>query len=215
MSEGEGEPELTEFRFLFVSKQALALEGTEIDEDDEQMFYLRRLEGGLFTLQMIDYILAWLIMEDDGVRFLSLFLPRSLSLQLQLTPTSVSFAVGAEQARDQAKLLLERKDQTFQEIIDVLQGSFFPPTFLSARRVEWTHRAFSPHSRRVSLSCSHSISQPDPPPLLLPPSFARLKKSTEQHDNVGDASSEEGENSAAESQRVILEGLMNYLRGSV
>lgn len=32
------------------------------------MFYLRRLEGGLFSLQMIDYILAWLIMEDDGVR---------------------------------------------------------------------------------------------------------------------------------------------------
>lgn len=28
------------------------------------------------------------------------------------------------QARDQAKLLLERKDQTFQEIIDVLQGSY-------------------------------------------------------------------------------------------
>ncbi|KAL7413013.1 DUF1716-domain-containing protein [Mrakia frigida] len=114
-------------RAIDEEKKTLALEGTEIDEDDEQMFYLRRLEGGLFTLQMIDYILAWLIMEDDG-------------------------------ARDQAMLLLERKDQTFQEIIDVLQ---------------------------------------------------------EQHDNVGDASSEEGENSAAESQRMILEGLMTYLRGSV
>ncbi|KIK06662.1 hypothetical protein K443DRAFT_88620 [Laccaria amethystina LaAM-08-1] len=30
--------------------------------------YIRRLEGGLFTLQTLDYILAWLIMEDDGIR---------------------------------------------------------------------------------------------------------------------------------------------------
>jgi hypothetical protein len=33
----------------------------------EDTFYIRRLDGGLFTLQTVDYILAWLIMEDDGV----------------------------------------------------------------------------------------------------------------------------------------------------
>lgn len=38
-----------------------------IDPEDEDSFYLRRLDGGLFTLQTLDYILAWLAMEDDGV----------------------------------------------------------------------------------------------------------------------------------------------------
>lgn len=33
----------------------------------ETAWYLRRLDGGLFTLQTVDYILAWIIMEDDGV----------------------------------------------------------------------------------------------------------------------------------------------------
>lgn len=35
--------------------------------DLEEMTYLRRLDGGLFTLQTVDYILAWLMVEDDGV----------------------------------------------------------------------------------------------------------------------------------------------------
>jgi beta-catenin-like protein 1 len=34
---------------------------------EENAWYLRRLDGGLFTLQSVDYILAWLIMEDDGI----------------------------------------------------------------------------------------------------------------------------------------------------
>ncbi|KAF9222012.1 DUF1716-domain-containing protein [Gyrodon lividus] len=36
--------------------------------DDDDLLYLRRLDGGLFTLQTLDYILAWIAMEDDGVR---------------------------------------------------------------------------------------------------------------------------------------------------
>lgn len=35
--------------------------------EEEDAWYLRRLDGGLFTLQTVDYILAWLAMEDDGV----------------------------------------------------------------------------------------------------------------------------------------------------
>jgi len=35
--------------------------------DEEALWYLRRLDGGLFTLQTVDYILAWLSMEDDGI----------------------------------------------------------------------------------------------------------------------------------------------------
>ena len=37
----------------------------ELDEDD---IYLQKLEFGLFSLQLSSYILAWLIMEDDGIK---------------------------------------------------------------------------------------------------------------------------------------------------
>lgn len=40
-----------------------------IGPEDEDLFYLRRLDGGLFTLQTLDYILAWVAMEDDGVSY--------------------------------------------------------------------------------------------------------------------------------------------------
>lgn len=36
-------------------------------EGMEDVWYLRRLDNGLFTLQTVDYILAWIVMEDDGV----------------------------------------------------------------------------------------------------------------------------------------------------
>lgn len=42
-------------------------EGDE-EEDMEDVWYIRRIDGGLFTLQTVDYILAWICMEDDGVR---------------------------------------------------------------------------------------------------------------------------------------------------
>ena len=35
--------------------------------NEEEAWYLRRLDGGLYTLQTVDYILAWIVMEDDGV----------------------------------------------------------------------------------------------------------------------------------------------------
>ncbi|KAG2013629.1 hypothetical protein CC2G_010514 [Coprinopsis cinerea AmutBmut pab1-1] len=51
----------------------IAQEKEELDEDDdiladEDVIYLRRLDGGLFTLKMVDYILAWIVMEDDGIQ---------------------------------------------------------------------------------------------------------------------------------------------------
>jgi len=42
-------------------------DGQEIDVVEEDVWYLRRLDAGLFTLQNVDYILAWVSMEDDGV----------------------------------------------------------------------------------------------------------------------------------------------------
>ena len=47
--------------------QELVAEGEQIEPDMEDVWYLRRLDGGLFTLQTVDYILAWVAMEDDGV----------------------------------------------------------------------------------------------------------------------------------------------------
>ncbi|XP_006460303.1 hypothetical protein AGABI2DRAFT_220238 [Agaricus bisporus var. bisporus H97] len=42
--------------------------GEEIAEEEEDTWYLQRLDGGLFTLQTVDYILGWVTMEDDGIR---------------------------------------------------------------------------------------------------------------------------------------------------
>ncbi|KAJ4001132.1 Catenin-beta-like protein [Lentinula boryana] len=49
-------------------KKALLSEGEEISEEHEDSWYILRLDGGLFTLQIVDYILAWIAMEDDGIR---------------------------------------------------------------------------------------------------------------------------------------------------
>jgi len=49
-------------------KKELVEEGEEIGSEEEDLWYLRRLNGGLFTLQTVDYILAWIVMEDDGIR---------------------------------------------------------------------------------------------------------------------------------------------------
>ncbi|KAJ7904564.1 armadillo-type protein [Mycena olivaceomarginata] len=47
-------------------KKELIADGEEITSEEEDTWYLRRLESGLFTLQTVDYILAWIAMEDDG-----------------------------------------------------------------------------------------------------------------------------------------------------
>ncbi|KAF5390661.1 hypothetical protein D9757_002762 [Collybiopsis confluens] len=48
-------------------KKELIADGEELSAEDEDSFYLQRLDGGLFTLQTVDYILAWIAMEDDGI----------------------------------------------------------------------------------------------------------------------------------------------------
>ena len=47
--------------------------GEEITEEDEDEWYIRRIDAGLSVLQSVDYILAWIVMEDDGVSLPSLF----------------------------------------------------------------------------------------------------------------------------------------------
>lgn len=50
------------------AERQLSEDGEATSSEDADSTYVRRLEGGLFTLQTLDYILAWLIMEDDGIR---------------------------------------------------------------------------------------------------------------------------------------------------
>jgi len=45
----------------------MTVNGEIITDEDRDLWYLRQLDGGLFTLQTVDYILGWIIMEDDGV----------------------------------------------------------------------------------------------------------------------------------------------------
>ncbi|KAG8754289.1 hypothetical protein FRC14_005217 [Serendipita sp. 396] len=40
----------------------------EEESEMEEVWYLRKLDSGLFTLQTVDYILGWICMEDDGIR---------------------------------------------------------------------------------------------------------------------------------------------------
>lgn len=49
-------------------KKEMIRTGEEIGPEMDDLWYLRRLDGGLFTLQTVDYILGWICMEDDGIR---------------------------------------------------------------------------------------------------------------------------------------------------
>lgn len=84
----------------------------EADGEDvegmEDLWYLRRLDGGLFTLQTVDYILAWIAMEDDGVSTLSVH-------------ASTSSHRYPSQIREHIKKLLDRKNQSFRDIVKTLQ----------------------------------------------------------------------------------------------
>ncbi|KAI0035998.1 Catenin-beta-like protein [Vararia minispora EC-137] len=55
-------------REIAAEKKVLEMDEEEVGEEQEDAWYLRRLDGGLYTLQTVDYILAWIIMEDDGIR---------------------------------------------------------------------------------------------------------------------------------------------------
>lgn len=83
-----------------------AEEGLELDEED---LYLEKLEKGLFSLQLIDYIIGWLCMEDDGVRSLS-------SHPYKLTGS----LMREMQMRDHIKMLLARRDRSLSDVMRVL-----------------------------------------------------------------------------------------------
>ena len=74
----------------------------------ETEWYLQRLDQGLYTLQMTDYILAWLAMEDDGVR-LSHFL-----LDMPLNPDP--------QMKGHMESMLARNSKSLKSVCEVLKS---------------------------------------------------------------------------------------------
>lgn len=50
---------------LAAERDDLEIQGLELDDVE---IYLNRLEAGLLSLQLADYVLAWVCMEDDGAR---------------------------------------------------------------------------------------------------------------------------------------------------
>jgi beta-catenin-like protein 1 len=56
--------EEVEGRVEKAARETVEEEGEDADEVD---IYLGKLEGGLASLQLIDYVTAWICMEDDGV----------------------------------------------------------------------------------------------------------------------------------------------------
>jgi beta-catenin-like protein 1 len=81
--------------------------GEDVTDEDQDLWYLRRLDGGLFTLQTVDYILGWIVMEDDGVSYALLH-----SKALELTN---------HQIRAHALQMLNRKDQNLKNIVETLR----------------------------------------------------------------------------------------------
>ncbi|CAG8598044.1 17039_t:CDS:10 [Acaulospora morrowiae] len=49
-------------------KEALEDDGETIDEQITEEFYLRRLDAGLFTLQLVDLTIAWVCYEDPKIK---------------------------------------------------------------------------------------------------------------------------------------------------
>jgi len=49
-------------------KGKMERDGEEIDETDEEDFYLQRLDAGLFTLQLIDYIIAVVCQAQSQIK---------------------------------------------------------------------------------------------------------------------------------------------------
>jgi beta-catenin-like protein 1 len=59
-------------RDIDAEKKALLDTDEGVGKEEENAWYLQRLDGGLYTLQTVDYILAWIVMEDDGVSIVHL-----------------------------------------------------------------------------------------------------------------------------------------------
>jgi len=84
--------------------------GEEIDEEDEEDFYMQRLDAGLFTLQLVTYILAIICRANDQIKEKArqlLNLQDSSFEEVRKTLTEYANSLGekTDSSDQQAKLL--------------------------------------------------------------------------------------------------------------
>jgi beta-catenin-like protein 1 len=85
--------------------QELARTGKSAEQDLEDVWYLERLEGGLYQLQSGDYILGWVSAEDDGVCIVT---------------NERSLCTDSIQIRAHVETMLARVSQSFKDVLEVL-----------------------------------------------------------------------------------------------
>ncbi|KAG5634475.1 hypothetical protein H0H81_001811 [Sphagnurus paluster] len=109
---------------LKATNASIEQERQNLDEEDiddlEATSYLRRLDGGLYTLQSVDYILAWIIMEDDGIRTHAL---QMLNRKNQsLTDIINTLRIFHDNVDDADEDLLSSNDEQSPSQKDILKG---------------------------------------------------------------------------------------------
>lgn len=93
---------------VLIIEQELYAEDEEVGEAELDAWYLRRLDGGLFTLQTVDYVLAWVCMEDDGV---CLVYPNVTTKSL----------ISSSQIREHVLQMLTRRGKSLTDVVGVLK----------------------------------------------------------------------------------------------
>jgi len=105
-------------------KKDLVAEGEKPGEEEEGLWYLRRLDGGLFTLQTVDYIIAWITMEDDGIlsHVKQMMSRRDRSLQ-DIAKTLQIYHDNVDEADTPADDSAPSQKEILQHLMDFLNGS--------------------------------------------------------------------------------------------
>jgi beta-catenin-like protein 1 len=93
-------------REIDAEKQDLLEAGENFGTEEADAWYLRRLDGGFYTLQTVDYILAWIVMEDDGVG---------------ATRLHGHMLLIVSQIRDHVRQMLNRRNKSFQDVVSTLR----------------------------------------------------------------------------------------------
>ncbi len=106
---------LVELRAELMGRMEKAEQEAEEEDEDEDDKYLRKLEGGLGGLQQVDYIIAWICMEDDGVSTRI-----TLSTFSQHDQLLTRFRCRL-QVKDHVAMLLSRVSSSLLEVVAVLK----------------------------------------------------------------------------------------------
>ncbi|KAF7332093.1 DUF1716 domain-containing protein [Mycena kentingensis (nom. inval.)] len=114
-------------REVETEREELVAAGEEVGAEEEDLWYIRRLDGGLFTLQTVDYILGWISMEDDGIRahLLQMLDRKSLSLR-DITRTLRIFYDHVDEPEPSPAADAEDRGLTQKQILAALIAALDP-----------------------------------------------------------------------------------------